>query len=131
MKSVFASLVLGLALPLGAHHSTNMFDPQKELVLDGIVKEFQWTNPHTWIQLNVQGADGKTTEWSIEGGSPNLVARQGWKRNSFRPGDKVKIAIRPLRSGEPGGSFMNAEFADGRKLGVIRAAIPSVTNSGP
>jgi Family of unknown function (DUF6152) len=122
---------LGLCtLPVVAHHANNMFDPQKEVVLQGTVKDFQWTNPHIWIQVNVPAADGKVVEWSVEGGSPNLVGRQGWKRNSFKPGDKVTIKIRPMRNGDPGGSFISAEFEDGRKLGVALApatAAPAAT----
>ena len=105
------------ALPAIAHHSFSMFDAGKEVVLKGTVKEFQWSNPHTWIQLNVTDADGKTLEWSIEGGSPNLVGRQGWKRNSFKPGDAVQITVHPLRDGQPGGSFVRAVLPDGSKLG--------------
>jgi hypothetical protein len=105
------------ALPVAAHHSFNMFDDKKEVVLKGEVKEFQWSNPHTWIQLYVTDASGKVVEWSIEGGSPNLVGRQGWKRNIFKPGDKVEITVHPLRDGQPGGSFMRAVLPDGRKLG--------------
>ena len=110
-------LVVGAAMPVVAHHSFNMFDDKKELLLSGEVKEFQWSNPHTWIQLNVADASGKIVEWSIEGGSPNLLGRQGWKRNSLKPGDKVEITIHPLRDGQPGGSFVHAVLADGRKLG--------------
>ena len=111
-----AGLTLGAA-PALAHHSFSMFDAQKEVVLKGAVKEFQWSNPHTWIQLNVTDASGKTVEWSIEGGSPNLVGRQGWKRNTFKPGDEVQITVHPLRDGQPGGSFVRAVLPDGRKLG--------------
>ncbi len=122
---VAALTALGACTAASAHHSANMFDSQKETVLDGTVKEFQWANPHTWIQLNVTDASGKLVEWSIEGGSPNLVARQGWKRNSFKPGDKVAITIHPMRSGEPGGSFVTAKFADGRVLGRSNAPTSS------
>ena len=94
-----------------------MFDDKKEVVLKGAVKEFQWSNPHTWIQLNVTDASGKVVEWSIEGGSPNLVGRQGWKRNTFKAGDQVEITVHPLRDGQPGGSFMRAVLPDGRTLG--------------
>jgi hypothetical protein len=114
----FAMLLLGaFALPAIAHHSFNMFDAQKEVVLKGTVKDFQWSNPHTWIQLNVTDASGKVVEWSIEGGSPNLVGRQGWKRNTFKPGDNVQITVHPLRDGQPGGSFVRAVLPDGRTLG--------------
>jgi len=117
-KETFACLLLaGAALPAMAHHSFSMFDEKKEVVLKGAVKEFQWSNPHTWIQLNVTDASGKVVEWSIEGGSPNLVGRQGWKRNTFKPGDQVEITVHPMRDGQPGGSFMRAVLADGRRLG--------------
>ncbi len=114
---VAALLLAGTTMPAMAHHSFSMFDSQKEVVLKGSVKEFQWSNPHTWIQLNVTDESGKVVEWSIEGGSPNLVGRQGWKRNTFKPGDKVEITIHPMRDGQPGGSFMRAVLPDGRKLG--------------
>lgn len=128
-KVLLASVLLGAAaLPALAlaHHSFSMFDAQKEVVLKGKVKDFQWSNPHTWIQLDVADASGKVVEWSIEGGSPNLVGRQGWKRNTFKPGDEVVITVHPLRDGQPGGSFVRAVLPDGRKLGgeQIPAAAP-------
>jgi uncharacterized protein DUF6152 len=123
--SILIATLAAFATAAFAHHSANMFDSQKEIVLEGTVKEFQWANPHTWIQLDVADTGGKLVEWSIEGGSPNLVARQGWKRNSFKPGDKVAITIHPMRSGEPGGSFVSAKFADGRVLG--RSGAPAAS----
>jgi hypothetical protein len=116
-KTLTCLLATGLSMPAMAHHSFSMFDEKRELVLKGEVKEFQWSNPHTWIQLNVTDASGKVVEWSIEGGSPNLVGRQGWKRNTFKAGDKVEITIHPMRDGQPGGSFMRAVLPDGRRLG--------------
>ena len=116
-KLLLSVLLAGIVFPVLAHHSFSMFDDKKEVVLKGEVKEFQWSNPHTWIQLNVTDASGKVVEWSIEGGSPNLVGRQGWKRNTFKPGDKVEITVHPMRDGQPGGSFMRAVLPDGRRLG--------------
>ena len=117
-RVLLAGVLLGAAaLPALAHHSFSMFDAQKEVVLKGKVKDFQWSTPHTWIQLDVTDATGKVVEWSIEGGSPNLVGRQGWKRNTFKPGDAVEITVHPLRDGQPGGSFVRAVLPDGRKLG--------------
>ena len=110
-------LLVSATFPVAAHHSFSMFDEKKEVVLKGTVKEFQWSNPHTWIQLNVMDASGKVVEWSIEGGSPNLVGRQGWKRNTFKAGDQIEVTIHPLRDGQPGGSFMRAVLPDGRTLG--------------
>src|SRR5574338_1106373 len=72
-----------------AHHSAAMFDPQKVTELKGTIKDFQWKNPHVWIQLYVQNAAGVKEEWSIEGGGPNSLMRQGWRPSTFKPGDAV------------------------------------------
>jgi hypothetical protein len=106
-----------LALPAFAHHSFAMFDNEKEKTLEGVVKEFQWTNPHAWVQLMVKGPDGKDVEWSIECASPNGLKRQGWRGNTIKAGDKVTAIIHPLKSGEPGGSMMVIVLPDGKELG--------------
>lgn len=123
------SLALGLcafglfAGPASAHHSFAMFDNEKVMELKGTVKEFQWTNPHTWIQLNVRNEAGAIQEWSIEGASVISLSRQGWKRNTLKVGDEITVKIHPLKNGEPGGSFMSATFADGAPVGA-RPAVP-------
>jgi hypothetical protein len=89
-----------------AHHAFSMFDTQKEVMLEGTVKEFQWTNPHSWVQLLVKDSAGKEVEWSIEGSSPNNLARFGWKRNSIRAGDRVQAVVHPLKDGTIGGSLV-------------------------
>ena len=96
------------AAPAFAHHSFAMFDNQKNVTLEGTIKEFQWTNPHSWIQLVVKDASGKEVEWSIEGGSPNGLSRAGWKRTSLKPGDKATAVIHPLKDGTNGGSLVSA-----------------------
>ncbi len=107
-------LLAGLApLPASAHHSFAMFDSQHEVWLEGSIAEFQWTNPHAWIQVIVTGADGKQVTWSLEGGSPSILSRNGWKRTVLQQGDKVRILIYPLKSGEPGGSFIEVHKDDG------------------
>ena len=100
-----------------AHHSFAMFDNEKEKTLEGTVKEFQWTNPHAWIQLMVTGPDGKTTEWSIECASPNGLKRQGWRAASIKAGDKVTAIIHPLKNGDSGGSLVIVTLPDGKTLG--------------
>jgi hypothetical protein len=100
-----------------AHHSTASFDGSKEVVLIGTVKEFQWTNPHTWVQLEVKNEKGEVVEWSIEGGSPGTLSRNGWKKSTFKPGDNVSIKVHPMLNGNPGGSFVGASLADGSTLG--------------
>lgn len=108
---------VAMTLPASAHHSFAMFDREKEVQLEGVVKEFQWTNPHTWIQLMVTGTDGKVVEWNIEGTSPNGLKRQGWTSKSIKPGDKVKVVISPLRNGDNGGALIQAILPDGKTLG--------------
>lgn len=101
----------------GAHHSGNMFDREQTVELTGTVKEFQWTNPHIWIQVLVPGPDGALQEWSIEGGVPNRLFRAGWRPTSFEPGDEVTIIANPMRDGAAGGAFIGAKLADGSTLG--------------
>lgn len=107
---------LALAAPALGHHSATMFD-DSVVELEGTVKEFQWTNPHTWIQVIVEGQDGEAVEWSIEGGGPNSLARRGWRPTSFEPGDEVRIRTRPMRNGAPAGLFVGARFDDGSTIG--------------
>jgi hypothetical protein len=88
------------ARPVLAHHSYAMFDMQKDITLEGTVKEFLWTNPHVWIQLTVMdAANGKEVEWSIEGNSPNMLTRAGWNRHALKIGDKATVVIHPVRVG--------------------------------
>ena len=111
--SLLLCVLLGAALPANAHHSFGMFDNTREVWLEGTIHEFQWTNPHAWIQVMVKDDNGKEVEWSLEGGSPNILSRNGWKRTVLQPGDKVRILIYPLKSGEPGGSFLEVHKEDG------------------
>ena len=102
-----ALLGAGLAVPALSHHSFAMFDTRSEVTLDGTVREFQWTNPHGWLQVVVPRA-GATVEYSIELGSPNSMSRRGWRRTTFKPGDKVTAVINPMRDGSPGGALVYA-----------------------
>jgi len=111
-----AVALAAVAVPVLAHHSFAMFDNEREVWLEGRVAHFQWTNPHTFIQLNVPGARGQTVEWSLEGGSPNILSRNNWRRTSLMPGEAVRILLHPLRSGQPGGTFLEVHKANGTVL---------------
>jgi Family of unknown function (DUF6152) len=102
--------------PAVAHHSFAMFDDKLQVTMDATVKEFQWTNPHMWLQvLVIEG--GQPVEYSIEGGPPLVMGRKGWNRLSFKAGDQVKLTINPTKDAAvKGGSFVKAEFADGHTL---------------
>lgn len=107
--------VLG-ATTASAHHSTGMFDQAKTIKLVGQVKQFQWTNPHSWIQLDVTNEQGVKEEWSIEGNSPNQLIRLGWRPGTLKPGDTVTLLVKPMRDGAKGGMFVEITLADGTVL---------------
>jgi len=121
VKSPTSVLLVATGLVLAssalvAHHSAAMFDNTKTTEVTGTVKELQWTNPHIWIQVNVDKTGAKE-EWSFEGGSPNSLSRSGWKKTSFVPGQKVTIRYNPMRDGTHAGQFVAAKFEDGTTLG--------------
>jgi hypothetical protein len=116
--------IIALALPVAAHHSFAMFDAAKTVTVQGTVKEFHWTNPHSWIFVNVQDNEGQLTEWAIELGSPAGLARRGWAPKTLTPGMNVKVVIRPLKDGKPGGQFLSVTLPDGTQLGDPSTAGP-------
>ena len=130
MLLLFALGVHGV--PVQAHHSFAMFDTANPVTLAGVVTDFQWTNPHVYIELDV--ADGPTAakHWTIELGSPSILMRGGWKFNSLKKGDKVTAVVSPLRNGDPGSLLTRITFADGRVLGNggPTGVGPGVTDSG-
>jgi hypothetical protein len=106
------------ALPAVAHHSFAMFDASKTMTLQGTVKEFHWTNPHSWIFVMVQNpGGGPPTEWPIELGAPGGLIRQGWVPKTLTAGMNIKVVIRPLKDGKPGGQFLSVTLPDGTQLG--------------
>jgi hypothetical protein len=109
-------VLLALAGTAKAHHTFAMFDRDKVVTLTGTVKEFQWTNPHTWLSIMVASPDGTAVEWDIEGGSPNTLIRKGWKYGDIKPGQKATITIHPLKSGQMGGSLLTITPEGGRTL---------------
>ncbi len=96
-----------------AHHSFAMFDQSRQVTVSGTVRDFQWTNPHAFIEL--EDAQGKT--WGVELNSPNNLVRQGWKRTIVKAGDKISVVLNPLRDGRPGGLFTALTLPDGKVLG--------------
>lgn len=114
LAAILALAVTGAAF---AHHSFAMFDRDKEVVLTGVVHEFQWTNPHAFIEFDVPGDKGAAPErWSVEMNSPNNLTRQGWKSTYLKSGDKVTVTLNPLRDGKHGGLFVAIVLADGKVI---------------
>jgi hypothetical protein len=101
-----------------AHHSFAMFDQANPIELEGIVQEFKYTNPHSYLLLQVKGDEGEPVVWNLEGQAPSILGRDGWSKETLRPGDHVVVIIDPLRSGAPGGSWnlRRIKFKDGRPI---------------
>lgn len=117
MMACLATILCGATV--FAHHSFAAFDMANTATLSGTVKEFQWLNPHSWIQMMVTDASGKAVEWSIEMNSPSSLSRQGWKPKTLKPDDKITVVMHPLRDGRPGGSFVSLTLPDGKKMGGL------------
>jgi hypothetical protein len=120
MKSTLAfaaAAALGLSASADAHHSFAMFDRTKNMTIEGTVVEFEFTNPHSWLYVETEGADGNMAEWTIEMGSPGGMRRAGWEVDTVKPGDKVVVEIHPLKDGTYGGQYLEATLPDGRVMG--------------
>jgi hypothetical protein len=115
-STVRSFLLMGIPLllppTLWAHHSFAMFDFQRDVTLVGTVKEFQWGNPHVFIDVLVPGDSGASV-WSVEMTSPSHLVRNGWKPMTLKAGEHITVVIHPLRDGRNGGAYVAAIRADG------------------
>jgi hypothetical protein len=117
-RSLFVPLLL-VAGVAGAHHSPAMFDGQNPVSLTGTVREFQWTNPHCYVQLMVRDAAGNEVEWSLEMGAPLYLYNRGWRPSTLKAGDAIAVRVAPLRDGRKAGLLMEASRGDGSPLGKV------------
>ncbi len=123
--AIAAALLAGTA---SAHHSMAMFDRDKTITLDGTVKAFQWTNPHSWLDVAVVDDKGNSVVWGLEMNSLNVLAHNGWKPSTLKPGDKVKVTVHPLKNGELGGMLGEITLADGKVLNNGNGPGPAAAN---
>lgn len=107
---LFGSVNAGLAL---AHHSGVMFDRSAVRTIEGEVQEWRWSNPHSYLRVGVSADGGEAVEWNFEATSSALLARQGWRRTSFVPGERVSVHYNPLRDDGIGGNLVGVTKADG------------------
>ncbi|HZM94991.1 MAG TPA: DUF6152 family protein [Vicinamibacterales bacterium] len=109
-----------IAAPLYAHHSFAMFDMEKDVAYTGVVLDYKWVNPHVHITVDIkpgQGVDPATLgTWDVEGGSTNIMGRQGWTRATFKPGDPITFVGHPMKDGSKGISLFYVILADGTRL---------------
>lgn len=119
MKTSTRLLLIGLATvatAVQAHHSFAMFDFEKTTEVEGVVREMRFAAPHVWIYVAVKDPAKGDVDFGIEGAAPNTLLRAGWKRDSIKSGDRVKVKVHPLRDGAPGGSLVDITV-NGRAVG--------------
>ena len=117
--SLTAVALAAFATPAFAHHSFAMFDAAKTVTLEGTVKEFEWTNPHSWLRVMVNDKSGKAVMWALELSSPARLTTMGMHSDSVKAGDKVSVTFHPMKDGTRGGQFMQATLPGGKQ--VVRA----------
>jgi len=111
-KLLMALLVLA-PLAAEAHHAASMFEAEKETTVTGVVKEFQYTNPHSWLLVDVTNKDGSLTTWGFEAEGPGVLMRNGIRKSDFTAGTKLTITGHPMKNGQPAASWIKAVRADG------------------
>jgi hypothetical protein len=113
--TAFAAIVVGTVTSGLAHHSAAMFEEKRTVTLEGVVTKFEYTNPHSWLWVNVTGADGKVVTWGFEAEGPSTLQRAGIRPSEFPAGTKLTITGRPMKDGRPAAIWVNAVRADGKK----------------
>ena len=122
LKAVLWALVVtgAVTTPLAAHHSGTMFEEKKTVTLEGVVREFQYSNPHSWLLVDVTNKDGTVTTWGFEAEGPSTLARAGIKPSDFAPGTRLTINGRPMKDGRPGATWEYAIREKDKKRFVPR-----------
>jgi hypothetical protein len=118
------------AFAVYGHHSAAGVDTSKTVTVEGVVKQFKWQNPHSYLDLEVPNSKGGVDVWSFEMTSPTFLVQAGWKSTTLKAGDKVKVVGRPLKNGDPGGLFVSVTVPDGKTYSQQRqppAAAPAAT----
>ena len=123
VRGAVVAAMLFAAPQVAAHHSTAEFDYSKTVILQGTIKELQWTNPHSYVQVMVPKPDGSVEQWGVEIGAPAINIEMGWRRNSVKSGDKVTLNIAPARNGRTFGTLRHMTFEDGHTLDGVAARV--------
>ena len=116
-KNILVGMLIIYSSNASTHHSSAMFDKTEVVMVNATIKEFQWANPHVWIQIYIHDEVGERIEWRIEGIGINTLFRRGWRPNSFIAGDIIQIQFNPMIDGSHAGAFIGAKFENGKILG--------------
>ena len=109
LRTLAAAVALAASVvPAAGHHSAAMFDDKKEVTLTGVVKEFQFTNPHSWLLVDVKGPDGTVTTWGFEAEGPSTLQRAGIRKGDLVPGTAITITGHPMKDGRPAATWLKA-----------------------
>ena len=118
-RRALATLLAALLIVAGtanAHHSATMFEQSKTITVEGVVKEFQFSKPHSWLLVDVKAKDGKVTTWGFEAEGPSTLQRAGIRPSVFPPGTKVTMTGRPMKDGTPAAIWVLAVRGDGKRF---------------
>jgi len=116
MTSVVLVVVMLCARPAQSHHSNVAYEVTKVITITGVVTEFRWVNPHTWLHLSVDDGKGGKVEWQVEGRAPGVLLRAGWTKTSLKPGEKVTVDMSPAKDGTNVGIIARVTKEDGTIL---------------
>lgn len=116
LLTVFTTAAFVVAPAVEAHHSGTMFDGDKEVTVEGVVKEFQFTNPHSWLLVDVTNEDGTVTTWGFEAEGPTTLMTRKIRRSDLSPGTTVTITGHPMKDGRPAAAWTKAVTADGEEF---------------
>jgi len=122
--------ILAASVSPAAHHGAATFDTGKELVMDATVTEWVWSNPHCFLKFEAREQNGAVRSWVVETSNPPDMVNRGWTRRSFKAGDRVKVIVEPVKSGNPVGRLLQATFPDGRILSARGPVAPPALGEG-
>ena len=116
MQIALTLLFLAVSGVAYAHHGTEAYAMEKKVTLKGVIAQFEWTNPHSQVHLDVTDENGNVTHWNFESQPPSILTHAGWTKNSLKPGDAATITFHPVKNGASVGILMSVVLADGTEL---------------
>lgn len=130
VKAMLGFCIAGANTAVLAHHSTAAYDVDRDQVIEGVIEEYHWANPHCWMKVLAQGEAGAAMAWNIEFGSPSISIRTGWAPTTMKPGDRATFVFKPRKDGELSGVLAVMILPDGKQLrGMVAPSGPLPVSS--